>query len=66
MALITRWRRRSRPVLHWISTWGRRLHLLPYKAEQWTTERWDAAYDAGKLGYYADLGELARYSVIVG
>ncbi len=45
---------------------GRRIGLLPYRPERWTTEAWSAAYASGQLGYYGELDELARYSVLVG
>ncbi|MFN2607335.1 MAG: trans-aconitate 2-methyltransferase [Acidimicrobiales bacterium] len=48
------------------AVWGRRLGVLAYRPERWTTEQWDAAHAAGSLGYYGGLGELARYSVIAG
>lgn len=49
-----------------VGGWGRRLGLLPHRPERWTTEQWTAAYGAGQLRYYAELEELARYSVIIG
>lgn len=63
---MTAWRRRTRRVAHRAGEWGRRLGLLRYQPERRTAEQWTAAYEAGQLGYYGGLDELARYSVIVG
>ena len=63
---MTRWRRGPRAAARTARVWGRRLGLLPYEPERWTVEQWNAAYDAGHLGYYGGLDELARYSVVVG
>ena len=62
----TRLRKRARRAAQQVAVAGRRLGILRYQPERWTTERWDTAYGAGGLGYYAGLDELARYSVIVG
>ena len=49
-----------------MTTFRLRLGLLPYEPERWTTEAWTAAYSSGRLDYYGELDELARYSVLVG
>ncbi len=59
-------RRHARRVVKWADEWGRRLGVLPYRPERRTTQEWSAAYGAGALDYYAQLDELARYSVIIG
>lgn len=45
---------------------GRRLGVLPYRPERRSADEWTSAYEAGHLGYYGALDELARYSVLVG
>jgi 2-polyprenyl-3-methyl-5-hydroxy-6-metoxy-1,4-benzoquinol methylase len=65
-ARMTRRCRRARRFGRWSAQQGRRLGLLAYRPEHWTTEQWDAEYRAGSLGRYGDLAELARYSVLVG
>jgi 2-polyprenyl-6-hydroxyphenyl methylase/3-demethylubiquinone-9 3-methyltransferase len=62
----TDWRRPARAVADRGRALGRRVGLLPYQPERWTTDRWDAAYDSPSLGYYGGIEELARYSIVVG
>jgi 2-polyprenyl-6-hydroxyphenyl methylase/3-demethylubiquinone-9 3-methyltransferase len=45
---------------------GRRIGLLAYRPERWSTAAWTDAYASGQLDYYGELDELARYSVLVG
>ena len=59
-------RRRARALAERPVTLGRRLGVLPYQPERWSTGDWAAAYSAGQLEYYAALDELARYSIVLG
>ncbi|HUB36557.1 MAG TPA: class I SAM-dependent methyltransferase [Solirubrobacteraceae bacterium] len=37
-----------------------------YKPEPWSAARWEHAYGQGEFDYMADLGELPRYSQLIG
>ncbi len=63
---MTDWRRQAGRAAHRLDTWGRTLGVLPYRPEQRSTQEWTAAYQAGALGYYGRLDELARYSILLG
>lgn len=62
----TRIHRLTRHVAKRAEETGRRLGVLPYRPEHRTSNEWSVAYRAGALDYYAQLDELARYSVIAG
>jgi 2-polyprenyl-6-hydroxyphenyl methylase/3-demethylubiquinone-9 3-methyltransferase len=40
--------------------------VLPYAPDRVPQKQYDALYSTGRLDYYKSVGELARYSVIVG
>lgn len=65
-SVTTDWRRLARGAARRVGVWGRRVGVLRYQPERWTTEQWNEAYTARALDYYAELNELARYSVIGG
>jgi len=65
-SVSTNVRRRARQAIRWAAGVGRRLGVLPYQPEHWTTGQWAASYANGSVDYYGDLDELARYSMLVG
>jgi SAM-dependent methyltransferase len=65
-SLARRWRRHARGAASAIRYFGLRLGVLPYQPERWEVDQWSAAYEEGRLSYYEELYELARYSVLVG
>lgn len=66
MERVTLVRRATSRLRGSMTTGARRIGVLPYQPERWTTDQWTDAYGAGTLNYYGRLDELARYSVIVG
>lgn len=64
--MAKRLRREARHAANILDAWGRRLGVLAYRPEQRSSAEWSRAYGAGSLDYYAELDELARYSVIAG
>ena len=45
---------------------ARRVHVLPYRTEQWTVEEWQTAYRSERFDYFSSLPELPRYSILIG
>ena len=58
--------RNVRAVKDGVTRLARWSGLVPYRPERWTEQDWARAYTSGQLDYFADLDELARYSILAG
>ena len=50
----------------WDRAMSRGRLVRPYRPESWSVARWNESYASGQLTYFADLDELARYSILIG
>jgi 2-polyprenyl-3-methyl-5-hydroxy-6-metoxy-1,4-benzoquinol methylase len=59
-------RRRTRRLARLVRDAAIDLGILPYRPASRSVAEWDRSYESNDLEYLAGLGELPRYSVIVG